>query len=259
MSALTYFLPLAASPSPSPSPSPAAVSSALGSSLPILDGVIVIVLLIALYIGYQRGIIQPLMTYLFFFGAVFLLYRERVPYLNGVEKYLHANVVMAIFFALIIAVLAGYGGSVVGQALHRMPIARGVDGFLGIFLNLAIAIAVIYFVLYGLIVFDRAFSPFAANAKLTNAQVTTLASQIESNPLTAALVDPKDLQKLKDQTKKGQATTLSTVSQLDNLSTFYQDFIRPQLKGSRTAPYIMRIGQKIPFLGHLGASDLPKK
>ncbi|HEY8812172.1 MAG TPA: CvpA family protein [Candidatus Dormibacteraeota bacterium] len=259
MSALTYFLPLAASPSPSPSPSPAAVSSALGSSLPILDGVIVIVLLIALYIGYQRGIIQPLMTYLFFFGAVFLLYRERVPYLNGVEKYLHANVVMAIFFALIIAVLAGYGGSVVGQALHRMPIARGVDGFLGIFLNLAIAIAVIYFVLSGMIVFDKAFSPFANNAKLTNAQVTTLTNQIESNPLAAVIVDPKDLQKLKDQTKKGQTTTLSTVTQLDNLNTFYGDFIRPQLKGSRIAPYIMRIGQKIPILGRYGASDLPKK
>ena len=83
------------------------MSSALGSSLPILDGVIVIVLLIALFIGYQRGIIQPLMTYLFFFGAVFVIYRERVPYLNGVEKFLHANVVLAIFIALIIAVLAG--------------------------------------------------------------------------------------------------------------------------------------------------------
>lgn len=245
--------------SPSPSPSPAAVAGALGSNLPILDGVILVILLVALFIGYQRGIIQPLMTYLFFFGAVFLLYRERIPYLNGVEKYLHANVVLAIFFALIVAVVAGYGGSVVGQALHRMPIARGVDGFFGIFLNVAIAIAVIYFLLTGMIVFDKAFTPFANNAKLTQAQVTTLAKQIESNPLAAALVDPKDLQKLKDETKKGQATTLSTVTQLDNLSTFYQDFIRPQLQGSRIAPYIMRIGQKIPFLGRYGASDLPKK
>ncbi len=259
MSVLSYFLPFAATPVPSPSPSPAAVSSALGSNLPILDGLILVILLVALFIGYQRGIIQPLMTYLFFFGAVFLIYRERVPFLNAVEKYLHANVVLAIFIALIIAVLAGYGGSVVGQALHRMPIARGVDGFLGIFLNVAIAIAVVYFVLCGMIVFDKAFTPFANNAKLTQAQVTTLAKQIESNPLAAALVDPKDLQKLKDETKKGQATTLSTVTQLDNLSTFYQDFIRPQLKGSRIAPYIMRIGQKIPVLGRYGASDLPKK
>jgi len=259
VSFLSFFLPLAASPSPAPSPSPAAVSGALGSNLPILDGVIVVVLLIALYIGYQRGIIQPLMTYLFFFGAVFVIYRERVSYLNSVEKYLHANVVLAIFFGLIIAVVAGYGGSVVGQALHRMPIARGVDGFLGIFLNVAIAVAVIYFVLSGMIVFDKSFTPFASNAKLTQAQVTTIVSQIQSNPLAAALVDPKDLQKLKSETTKGQTATLASVQQMDNLSTFFQDFIRPQLKNSRIAPYIMRIGQKIPVLGRFGASDLPKK
>ncbi len=259
MSVLSTLTLLVASPVPSPSPSLAPVTGSVGSTLPILDVLILIVLLIALFVGYQKGIIQPLMTYLFFFGALFLLYRERGQYLAAVEKYLHANVVLAIFIALIIAVLAGYGGSVVGQALHRMPIARGVDGFLGVFLNVAIAIGVIYFLLSGLIVFDKAFTPFANNAKLTQAQVATLSKQIESNPIAAALVDPKDLQKLKDETKKGQKTTLSTVTQLDNLSTFYLDFVRPQLQGSRLAPYVMRIGQRIPFLGHFGASDLPKK
>ncbi len=259
MSVLSTLTLLVASPVPSPSPSLAPVTSSVGSTLPILDVLILIVLLIALFVGYQKGIIQPLMTYLFFFGALFLLYRERGQYLAAVEKYLHANVVLAIFIALILAALAGYGGSVVGQALHRMPIARGVDGFLGVFLNVAIAIGVIYFLLSGLIVFDKAFTPFANNAKLTQAQVSTLSKQIESNPIAAALVDPKDLQKLKDETKKGQKTTLSTVTQLDNLSTFYVDFVRPQLQSSRLAPYVMRIGQRIPFLGHFGASDLPKK
>jgi uncharacterized membrane protein required for colicin V production len=258
--ALSQLVLLAATPVPSASPSAAATSTAaLGANLPLLDGVIVVVLLVALFIGYQRGIIQPLLTYAFFFLALFLIYRDRGDYLNAVEKYLHASVVLAIFLALIIAVVAGYGGSVVGQALHRMPIARGVDGFLGIFLNVAIAILVIYFVLSALVVFDRAFTPFVNEAKLTNAQATALSTEIESNPLAAALVDPKDLQKLKDETKKGQTTTLSSVSQLDNLSTFYEDFVRPQLQNSRIAPYIMRFGQKVPFIGHLGSSDLPAK
>jgi uncharacterized membrane protein required for colicin V production len=258
VSAVLHLALLAATPAASPSPSAAASSSsALGAGLPILDGAIVIVLLIALYIGYQRGIIQPLMTYLFFFIAIYFVYRDRTNYLNAVQHYLHASVVLAIFLALIIAVVAGYAGSVVGQALHRMPIARGIDGFLGIFINVGIAIVVIYFLLSAMIVFDRAFTPFVNQAKLTNAQVTTLSNQITSNPLSAALVDPKDLQKLKDETKKGQTTSLTTVSQLDNLSTFYEDFIRPQLQTSRLAPYIMRIGQKVPFVGHLGASDLP--
>ncbi|HVD02499.1 MAG TPA: CvpA family protein [Candidatus Dormibacteraeota bacterium] len=258
MSALSNLALLAATPVPSPSASVAASSaSALGASLPILDGLIVIVLLIALYIGYQRGIIQPLMTYLFFFGALFLIYRDRTNYLNAIEHYLHASVVLAIFLALIIAVVAGYAGGVVGQALHRMPVARGVDGLLGIFLNVGIALLVIYFLLEAMIVFDRAFTPFVNQAKMTNAQVTALSKEIETNPLAAALVDPKDLQTLKDETKKGQTTTLSTVTQLDNLSTFYEDFVRPQLQHSRLAPYIMRFGQKVPLIGHLGSADLP--
>ena len=259
MTAALHFAAFLVSPSPVVSPTVSAAAGASESVLPILDVLIAAVLLVALFIGYQKGIIQPLMTYLFFFGALFLIYRDRTQYVGGVEKYLHANTLLAIFFALIIALVAGYGGSLVGQALHRMPIARGVDGFLGIFLNAAIAVAVIYFILSGLIIFDRAFTPFVNNAKLTQAQVTTLSKQLEGNPLTAALVDPKDLAQLKKQTKAGQATTLSTVTQLYNLSTFYTDFVKPQLKSSRLAPYIMRIGQKIPFLGHLGPSDLPRK
>ena len=226
MFALLNLLPLAASPAASAASS--ARTAPAESIVPVLDVMIIVVLLVALVIGYQKGIIQPLMTYLFFFGALFLIYRDRGQYLAGVEKYLHANTVLAIAFALIIAVVAGYAGSVVGTALHRMPIARGIDGFLGIFINVGIAIAVVYFVLTGLITFDKAFSPFANNAKL------------------------------KSETKSGQATTLSTVTQLDNLNSFYQDFVRPQLRGSRIAPYIMRIGQKIPLLGHDGPNDLPK-
>jgi len=254
--ALLNLLPLAASPAASAASS--ARTAPAESIVPVLDVIIIIVLLVALVIGYQKGIIQPLMTYLFFFGALFLIYRDRSQYLAGVEKYLHANTVLAIAFALIIAVVAGYGGSVVGQALHRMPIARGIDGFLGIFINVGIAIGVIYFVLSGLITFDKSLTPFSNNAKLTNAQVTAVTKQIESNPLAAALVDPKDLARLKAETKAGQQTTLSTVTQLDNLNNFYQDFVRPQLRGSKVAPYIMRIGQRIPFLGHDGPGDLPK-
>ncbi len=251
----TLFL---ASPVPAASPTAAAAAAAADNVLPILDVAVVITLLIALYVGFQRGIIQPLATYVFFFGALFLIYRYRVQYLGSVEKYLHANLIVAIFLALVIAVIAGYAGSMAGGALHRMPIARGLDGFLGVFLNVLIAIGVIYFVLSGLITIDRAFAPLTSNAKLTQAQVATLTKQIQSNPLAAALVDPKDLKRLKEQTKTGQQASLATVGQLENLKTFHEDFIRPQMKASKVAPYIMRIGQKIPFLGHYGANDLPR-
>lgn len=252
---LTLFL---ASPAPIASPTAAAGAAGTENVLPILDVIILLTLLVALYIGYQRGVIQPLTTYLFFLGALFLIYRERAQYLSAVERFLHGNVVLAIFLALLIAVLAGYAGSIVGRALHRMPIARGIDGFLGIFINLLMAVAVIYFILSGLITLDRAFAPLTANAKLTQAQVAAFTKQIQSNPLAAALVDPKDLKRLKDQSKSGQSASLASIGQLENLKTFHEDFIRPQLRTSRLAPYVMRIGQRIPILGHYGPRDLPR-
>ena len=224
----------------------------------ILDGAFIVILVIALVVGYQKGVIQPLMSQVFFFGALFIIYRERVPYLAALQRYLHANIVLAIFFAFLLAVIAGYIGNTVGLALHRMPIARGIDGFLGIFVNVAIAVAAIYFILGGLITLDRAFGPVTSTAKLTSAQITTLSQLLNSNPIATALVDPNDLKKLQAETKAGQTASLDTVSQLDQLSKAYSEFVKPQLKTSRLAPYIMRFGQKVPIIGHYGPNDLPK-
>ena len=224
----------------------------------ILDVAFILILVVALVVGYQKGVIQPLMSQVFFFGALFLLYRERDPYLAVLQKYIHANIVLAIFFALMLAVIAGYFGNAVGLALHRMPIARGIDGFLGVFVNVAIALAAIYFILGGLITLDKAFGPVTSTAKLTSAQVTAFSKLLNSNPLATALVDPKDLKKLQAEAKAGQTTSLDTVSQLDQLSKAYTEFVKPQLRTSRVAPYIMRFGQRLPVIGHFGPKDLPK-
>src|SRR5207302_805010 len=133
---------LATAVSPGASPTPAATAGS--SPLPVLDAVIVLALLVALVIGYQKGIITPLM---------------------------------------------------------------------------------IYFFLSGLITLDKAFTPILNSAKLTQAQVTTLNKVIQSNPLAVALIDPNDLKKLQDQAKKGQQASLDSVTELNNLKSFYEDFI----------------------------------
>jgi len=224
----------------------------------ILDGAFILIVVIALVVGYQKGVIQPLMAQVFFLGALFLIYRERDSYLTGVQHYLKANIVLAIFFALMLAVIAGYIGNTVGLALHRMPIARGIDGFLGVFVNVAIALAAIYFVLGGLITLDKAFAPLTSTAKLTSVQIASLMKVLNSNPLATALVDPNDLKKLQTEARSGQTASLDTVSQLDQLSKAYTEFVRPQLRTSRVAPYIMRFGQKLPVIGRYGPGDLPK-
>ena len=223
-----------------------------------IDIAIVVALLIAIYVGYQRGVVQPLLVEIFFLGALLIIIRDRHSYQAAMEKYLHTNAVLDVFLALIVAVVAGFVGGQLGAMIHRMPVVRGVDGFLGVFVHAGFAILISYVLLSALVAFDKAFSPTVNAASLTLKQVQTLQSNIEGNPLAAFFVDEKDLAKLRQEATTSGGARLETVSQLSQLQNFYEQFLQPQLASSRAAPIIMSIGQKIPVIGHAGPKDLPK-
>jgi hypothetical protein len=221
-----------------------------------IDITIAIVLLIALIVGYQKGVIQPLLVEIFFLGAILVIIRDREAYSAAMARFFHANPILDVFLALIIAVVAGYVGGVIGGAIRRMPVVRGVDGFLGIFVHVGVATLVIYLLLSALVQLDRAFNPAVRAGTLTVAQVNNLASTLLSNPLTASLVDTRDVDKLRREAKTPSGARLADVPQLNQLETVFLDFIQPQLHSSRTAPVILAIGSKVPIIGHTGPNDL---
>ena len=223
-----------------------------------IDIAIVVALLIAIYVGYQRGVVQPLLVEIFFLIALLIIIRDRHAYQAAMEKYLHTNAVLDVFLALIVAVVAGFVGGQLGAMIHRMPVVRGVDGFLGVFVHAGFAILISYVLLSALVAFDKAFSPTVNAASLTLKQVQTLQSNIEGNPLAAFFVDEKDLAKLRQEATTSGGARLENVSQLSQLQNFYEQFLQPQLASSRAAPIIMSIGQKFPVIGHAGPKDLPK-
>src|SRR5207302_10291294 len=94
----------------------------------IIDIVIVLVLVIALFLGYQRGVIQPLMAEIFFFGTLLVVFRFHDQYTTEMQKLLHLTPVLAVFVALIIAVVMGAIGGTIGGTFHRTEAIRGVDG-----------------------------------------------------------------------------------------------------------------------------------
>lgn len=223
-----------------------------------IDIAIVITLLIAVYVGYQKGVVQPLLAEIFFLAAILIIMRDRKAYTDAMQHYLHANAVFSIFLALVVAAVAGFIGSQVGGMIHRMPVVRGADGFLGVFVHAAFVVVVAYVLLSALVVFDKAFAPTLSAATLTAKQVNALASQLQGNPITSSLVSPEDLKQLRKEAATPSGAHLDTVSNLSQLQNFYEQFLQPQLSGSRTAPIVLAIGQKIPILGHAGPKDLPK-
>ncbi|HEV2414368.1 MAG TPA: CvpA family protein [Candidatus Dormibacteraeota bacterium] len=222
----------------------------------IIDIIVVLVLVIALITGYQRGVIQPLLAEIFFFGTLLIVFRFHDQYTNEMQKLLHLSPVLSVFAALIIAVVAGAIGGSIGGAFHRLEAIRGVDGLLGVFVHVLVTLVVIYLAVSALVVLDNAFEPAIKSASLTLTQVDQLESEILSNPITAAMVSKDDLAALKANASKSGGAHLDQVAGIHQLQQIYTDFIQPQLHGSRTVPYILGFGHRLPLIGHVGPDDL---
>jgi len=220
-----------------------------------IDIAIGIVLLIALVVGYQKGVIQPLLVEIFFLAALLVIITDRDAYAAAMSRYLHANPILSVFLALIVAVVAGYIGGVVGAAIHRMPVVRGIDGLLGIFVHVGVATLVVYLLLSALVQLDKAFTATARTATLTLAQVNALQNQLLSNPLTASIVDKNDLAKLRKEAQTPTGARLADTPQLNQIQTIF-DFVQPQLHQSRLAPYVLLVGSKVPVIGHTTPDEL---
>jgi uncharacterized membrane protein required for colicin V production len=222
----------------------------------VIDIAVAVLILIALFLGYQRGVIQPLMAEIFFFGTLLLVFRFHDQYTSEMEKIAHLNAVISIFVALIAAVILGAVGGAIGGAFHRMEAIRGIDGLLGIFVHVIVMLVVIYLGISALVTLDNAFVPTVAQASITLDQVNQLESVILSNPITAALVSKDDLASLKKAAQSTNSANIESINGIKQLRQIYTGFLEPQLHSSRTVPIILSIGQHLPLIGHVGPGDL---
>jgi uncharacterized membrane protein required for colicin V production len=222
----------------------------------IIDILVVLILIVALIFGYQRGVIQPLLAEIFFFGTLLAVFRFHDQYTTEMQKLLHLNAVLAVFVALIIAVVMGAIGGAIGGAFHRLEAIRGIDGLLGVVVHGLVTLIVIYLAISALVTLDNAFEPALKSTSLTLTQVNQLEAEILSNPITSAMVSKSDLQALKSAASKSSGAHLDSIAGIHQLQQIYTDFLQPQLHSSRTAPFILSIGQHLPVIGRVKPSDL---
>lgn len=224
-----------------------------------LDVFIAIVFLLAVFLGYQRGVIQPLLAEIGFLGTLVLLLRYREEYAATLQRYLHTdNPVLPVVLAVALAIVLGWVGGWAGGKVHKMPVVRGLDGLAGVFVHGLIATVFLYLVVSALVVADNAFTPIADATRLTLKQVDQLRTTLEKNPFTAALADTHSVQDLRAQARGSSGATLSTAPQLKAAELFFDDFLQPQLRASKLARTVLAVGYHIPVIGHVKPSDLPK-
>ena len=222
----------------------------------IIDILIVVVVLGAAWLGFQRGLVQPFLIELLVLGTLIIIYRNRNGFLALTGAFLHGNAVLAVFVALVLAGIMGYVGAQLGGIIHKMPVVRGADGFVGLWAQTIFGIALCYLLISGMIVMDKTFTPIKAPT-VNAAQLQTIERQLGSNLFTAGLVDSHDLQPYQAQASKG-AVKLSDLPAIGQFQAVYGDFLGPQLAGSRLAPFVVNVGRHIPGLGSFSRKDLPQ-
>lgn len=225
----------------------------------ILDIVIAVVFVAAVVVGFQRGVVAPFLAEVGFVGTLIVILRNRQDFAATVERLTHTNTpVLPVVFAVLLAIILGYVGGFVGTRIHRMPVVRGVDGFLGVFLHTGLAILFLYLLVSALVVADKSFTPIESAAKLQLAQVDQLRRELETNPITGALGDSHSMNDLRTEARSSGGATLSSAPQLKAAELFFDDFLEPQLRGSRLAVWVLRAGSHIPFVGRVTPADLPR-
>lgn len=223
----------------------------------IFDGLIGLAVLAAAAAGFWRGFLQPfLVEFLFIF--VLLLLAGNSTYNGLLARLLHANAVLDVFIALLLAVVAAYAGGRVGGFVRRLRQVRGPDGLVGFLLQAAVAVLASYWVLSGLVVLDRAFAPVNSLPRVDTAQVSTMNRLLLSNSMTSRLVDHAELRRLAAAAAKTGGARLDSAAELHQVQSIYEDFLRPQLVSSRLARTVMAIGQRAPRSGNVGPSALPR-
>jgi len=222
----------------------------------VIDALIVLVVLAAAWVGFHRGTVQPLLAELFALGTLLLILGNRSGFAAAMEALFHAGALLAVVTALLLAGLMGYLGARLGGAIHRMPVVRGVDGFLGVWIQALFGIAICYLLISGIVVMDRALTPLKAST-VNAAQLAALERQLAGNPLTSSLVDIRILHTFDKRAAGAGGVRIADLPGISQLQGIYRDLLQPQVSGSRLAPFVMNVGRRIPGLGSFGPGDLP--
>lgn len=224
----------------------------------IIDVLIVLVVVGTAWVGFQRGLVQPLLAELFALITLLIILHNRSAFLAATDALFHLGPVLALVVALVLAGLMGYLGARIGGSIHRMPVVRGVDGFVGVWVQALFGIAICYLLISGIIVTSRAFTPIS-KATVNATQLLAVERQLSTNLFTASVLDGRDAQTANARAAKPGGVQLADVPGLATLQSVSRDILEPQLAGSHLAPFVMNVGHRIPGLGSLTSRDLPRR
>jgi hypothetical protein len=209
------------------------------------DIVIVAFILLGALIGFSRGFVLPLVTVGGALLGIALLFTG--PFSGSLPSGTAGLGAGAIALGVGAMLFTRVGMFLVGL-IHRFGLLKKVDKVLGIPIGMATAAVALYMALLGTLTVDAWLDPIHGKAAIGAQEIAALQTLAKANPTLSVFASPTMLQGLLESATKG-AVSGDQLSQADAALGFYEQKVRPELLQSRIVPFVLTVGEKLPFIG----------
>jgi hypothetical protein len=220
----------------------------------LVDVGIVVVILAGIFLGWRTGLIGALLGQGTFIISYLIISTHPSLIPGGIPRPLAPLILPAI-----LGVVFGFVGRILFSTLFRLPFTRQIDKVLGAVANGALAFAIVYLVLFNLAKAGTVLNPLAQltqTGSVLPGQIALMQTLLAQNPQAAAMVPSSELSQLSQATAQNPLP-ISALGEYASVISYYENTLKPQLKGSHLAPIVLRIGAHLPIIG--GKATLPTK
>ncbi|MFY9613809.1 MAG: CvpA family protein [Candidatus Dormiibacterota bacterium] len=214
----------------------------------VADLVILMVLLVAVYVGIARGLWGPLLTEGAFLIGFLVDIRLVMPILGNVlaSGALRTGVGVVVF--VVVGIAIRFLAKPLYVILQRLPITRQIDSPAGAVVHGLVGFILLYLTLGLVLDFDRNVYPMLAAGVATAQQINDYQQAINDRPYLHGVVDEQQLKQAQAQAQVKPIPD-DVLLKAEKFLDFYVTNVRNPLIDSRLAPIINRVGEKLPVFG----------
>ena len=203
------------------------------------------VVLLSAFAGWRKGFIAPLFAVALTILGLYAIYAgPGVGIVPSGTAGLGLGVVVIGFAATFVMRI---GGSLV-SLVHRVGVLQRADHVLGVPLGALTGLVAAYVALVAIVSFDNMLAPFHGKATVDQAAVAAIRAAVAANPQFAVMIDPSMLDAMAAQVAKA-AIPADQLATFDQTLAFYETTVRPALLASASAPILLAVGERLPFIG----------
>jgi len=211
----------------------------------MVDVAFVIALAAGAFAGWRKGFIVPLVVQA---GALLSLAAVYAGPLQGSVPSGTAGLGLGIGAIVLGSSILGAVGGLFIRLIYRIGVLKSADKVAGVPLGLATAAITLYVALVGTIALDGWLAPLHGSLTIGPQQLASLEQLAAVNPTFSAFADPTMLTSIAAAAQSAPIPK-EQLAKYDAALGFYESSVRPALLESRIAPFVLALGEHLPFIG----------